>query len=332
MPSARTASALRRLVSAITWRSATLAGEVVHRPAAARLGVEGQRDDDDAADDRRASRATGWMMKQPTKKIGMNGMSNSAVGPMPERKPRIWSRSRIGCRLSDCLAPLSGSVATRSKTRGDEQLVEPGADAGQHLGADAVEGALQDVGREHDERDADQGRDAAARQHPVVDLQHVDRAGQHQDVDDRRRRPRRRRTPSGRPSEPRRLPRFGPLDDVRFIVRPIMRGPPCRPAWSSCANRPRKSILRRNRQSGNRPDRTGILCRESGCARPGTASGSRRSRNSGSPQPIRSYVIASFRSRCNLFRLRMWLGRHERLMIFRPGWSGIGRTNFRGLR
>ena len=61
----------------------------------------------------------GWIMKQQAKKIGMNGMSNRAVGPMPERKPRIWSRSRIGCMLSDCLAPLSGSVVTRSKMRGE---------------------------------------------------------------------------------------------------------------------------------------------------------------------------------------------------------------------
>ena len=67
-----------------------------------------------------------------------------------------------------------------------EHLVEPGADAGQHLGADAVELALQDVGGKDDERDADQGRDAAARQHPVVDLQHVDRAGEHQKIDDAR--------------------------------------------------------------------------------------------------------------------------------------------------
>ena len=47
----------------------------------------------------------GWIRKQPAKKIGMNGMSKKAVGPMPERKPRIWSRSRIGCMLSDCFAP-----------------------------------------------------------------------------------------------------------------------------------------------------------------------------------------------------------------------------------
>ena len=66
---------------------------------------------------------------------------------------------------------------------GIDGLVERGADAAEDAAADQVENALGDVqsGGENDQ--ADQGRHAAARQHPVVDLQHEDRAGQIQQVD-----------------------------------------------------------------------------------------------------------------------------------------------------
>ena len=52
MPSARTASALRRLVSAMTWRSATLLVRSDIGPRLLRLGQKRQGDDDDAAEDR----------------------------------------------------------------------------------------------------------------------------------------------------------------------------------------------------------------------------------------------------------------------------------------
>ena len=39
-------------------------------------------------------------------------MSRNAVGPMPDIKPRTWSRSRKGCCISIGLTPRSGSVAS----------------------------------------------------------------------------------------------------------------------------------------------------------------------------------------------------------------------------
>ena len=58
-------------------------------------------------------------------------------------------------------------------------FVEAVADAHQHAPADQIEQALrgEQARRENDERD--QRRDAAARQHTVVDFQHEDRAGEH---------------------------------------------------------------------------------------------------------------------------------------------------------
>ena len=65
-----------------------------------------------------------------------------------------------------------------------ERFVERGADAAEDAAADQVEHALGEVEPAGENDEADQGRHAAARQHPVVDLQHEDRAGQIEQVDD----------------------------------------------------------------------------------------------------------------------------------------------------
>ena len=62
-------------------------------------------------------------------------------------------------------------------------LVEPRADAHQHLRADHVETALEQIEPDRQRREQQQRRDAAAGQRAVVDLHHVERPGQRQDVD-----------------------------------------------------------------------------------------------------------------------------------------------------
>ena len=62
-------------------------------------------------------------------------------------------------------------------------LVDRGADAGEDAAAEHVEQALEEEQGEDDGREADQGRNAAARQHPVVDLHHVEGTGEVEDVD-----------------------------------------------------------------------------------------------------------------------------------------------------
>ena len=66
---------------------------------------------------------------------------------------------------------------------GVEGLVERGADAPQDPSPDQVEPALGDVEEAGENDQADQRRHAAAWQHPVVDLQHENRAGQIQQID-----------------------------------------------------------------------------------------------------------------------------------------------------
>ena len=63
------------------------------------------------------------------------------------------------------------------------RFVERGADAPQDPSPEQVEPALGDVEEAGENDQADQGRHAAAWQHPVVDLQHENRAGQIQQID-----------------------------------------------------------------------------------------------------------------------------------------------------
>ena len=63
-----------------------------------------------------------------------------------------------------------------------DRLVEAGADPHQDAAADQIEHAERGVKRGRDGDERDQGRHAVARQHAVIDLQHEDRAGEHQHV------------------------------------------------------------------------------------------------------------------------------------------------------
>ena len=85
------------------------------------------------------------------------------------------------------LGALERHASPRGRRRGETSISSNRAPMrASILARMRVEPALKDVGGKDDQRDADQGRDAAARQHAVVDLQHVDRAGEHQKIDDAR--------------------------------------------------------------------------------------------------------------------------------------------------
>ena len=51
-------------------------------------------------------------MNKAIRKIGIQGMSRNAVGPMLDMNARTWSRSRKGCCISKGFTPRSGSVAS----------------------------------------------------------------------------------------------------------------------------------------------------------------------------------------------------------------------------
>ena len=65
-----------------------------------------------------------------------------------------------------------------------DQFVEGVAHALQEAAARGVDRGLQQEQHQRDREQADQRRQAAARQHPVVGLEHEDRSDQHQEIDE----------------------------------------------------------------------------------------------------------------------------------------------------
>ena len=88
-----------------------------------------------------------------------------------------------------------GTVARQTHQRpGCERhqaLVEARAKTHQHLCANDVKHALEEVEHDHEDRQRDERRDAVTRQNTVVNLEHIKRAGERQNVHDTRNRKRR---------------------------------------------------------------------------------------------------------------------------------------------
>ena len=182
MPIATSTSALRRLVAARSLRRAASPMASRGRPARHEFGDQGQRHQDDGADQRGDA-------DQP-----VEGEADRQIEGQPRQ---IEERARPHAAeeradIVEIAQRLQALVAAADHQRqpddglehaGIDGLVERGSDPPEDASAQQVEHALGDVeaAGEHDE--ADQGRHAAARQHPVIDLQHEDRAGQVQQVD-----------------------------------------------------------------------------------------------------------------------------------------------------
>src|SRR5262249_37288438 len=65
-----------------------------------------------------------------------------------------------------------------------EVLIEQGCCPHDHARANEIKRALEGVSTDKKNREDNQRRHASAAQHPIVDLQHVERAGEHQQIDD----------------------------------------------------------------------------------------------------------------------------------------------------
>jgi hypothetical protein len=91
--------------------------------------------------------------------------------------------------IADRLQPISDRPSLeRKKVQGLEDLfahlvIDAHADPAHNPDAEEVEEAVGDVEAGHEQGQADEGRDAVRGQHAVVDLQHVERAGQRQQID-----------------------------------------------------------------------------------------------------------------------------------------------------
>ena len=74
------------------------------------------------------------------------------------------------------LHPAQRQGGERRMDRSLQRAVEQRGDPAEHPRAHRIEISLHDVGDQHHQRQAEQGREVTARNHAVVDLQHIDRA------------------------------------------------------------------------------------------------------------------------------------------------------------
>ncbi|MEY9627216.1 hypothetical protein ABIA27_002251 [Sinorhizobium fredii] len=80
---------------------------------------------------------------------------------------------------------LQGRLHHRPIDAAAQALVERAGNAHQHAPADQLEGALEGVEQQSQQAERNQRGNAAARQNPIVDLEHEERAGEIEDIDER---------------------------------------------------------------------------------------------------------------------------------------------------
>jgi hypothetical protein len=78
----------------------------------------------------------------------------------------------------------NGEADDRSVDGERETLIEQRCRPDDHTRANHVEDTLERVGTDQEEREGNQCRHAPAAEHPIIDLQHVERPGKHQQIHD----------------------------------------------------------------------------------------------------------------------------------------------------
>ncbi|MGY4431517.1 hypothetical protein ACVWWO_003994 [Bradyrhizobium sp. F1.13.1] len=155
---------------------------VFRRLAGHELGDQRQSDQDDGADQRGDAD---------------HDVEGEADGEIERQPGQIEERARAhaakkGADIVEIAQRLKPLVAAADQQRQADDgvehplvqgFVQRGADPAQNPVADHVQNALRHVEETGEDDQADQGRNAAARQHPIVDLQHEDRPGQIEQVD-----------------------------------------------------------------------------------------------------------------------------------------------------
>ncbi len=95
-----------------------------------------------------------------------------------------------GFRVPQRLAAGSGGACELAQLHqrvvglGRESAIDPAGEPLHHLGANDIKRALEDVEHQRQDREREQRRQTPARQDAIVDLQHVERARQRQQIDD----------------------------------------------------------------------------------------------------------------------------------------------------
>src|SRR5215510_299548 len=120
----------------------------------------------------------GWRIQISATKMGTHGASKKAVNPCVAMKFWIWAISRRGWAPEKSPANCAGKVCRT------QLFVQPATEADRDRCTQGVKRAHHGQRNGRDQREHDQRLHPAGGQHAVVDLQHVDRQGQHEHVDD----------------------------------------------------------------------------------------------------------------------------------------------------
>ena len=155
--------------------------ERLGRGAAGALGQQGHREEGDGADRRRHP--------EPGVDEETDGQEHRDPGQINNGdRARTGQKAADRIEVADRLGAVAGVPAGhgqadhRAVHRQREALVEHRRGPHHHARADQVEHALEGIGADQEDRERNQRRHAPAAQDPVVDLQHVERAGEHQQV------------------------------------------------------------------------------------------------------------------------------------------------------
>ena len=172
-------SALRRLELDQPAARGGLRGRLPNRRARQHLAQARQDDEHERAGERR--HAYPKMERKADRQIQRHPRQieqGRRAGTGHEGADRVEIAHRLLGVMSRLREPDGRVIDARTKLR-----IDLSADADEQASAHGVEQCLEDEqnGREHAQ--GDQSWYAPARQHAVVDLQHEQRAGQHQDVD-----------------------------------------------------------------------------------------------------------------------------------------------------
>ena len=151
--------------------------------------TQGQRDDDDGADrcgeaDIEIERETEPEIKRHPRQVEQR------------RRPQAGEEVADGVEIANRLEGIGRPRAferqldaPRHRPCPRSDFVEGRADPDQHPRPDQVENGLERIEAQDDQRQPDQGRHALARQHAIVNLQHEDRAAEHEQIDECRKEP-----------------------------------------------------------------------------------------------------------------------------------------------
>ncbi len=155
---------------------------LTRRGARQKLGHDGERHQNDRADQRshadqhvegKADRQVKWQPWQ---------VEERARSHATEKAAHIVE---VAQRLKALIAAANGQRQAHHDIEHPriERLVERSSDAAEDSAADQVEDTLRGIEEACQEDQTHQGRNAAARQHPVIDLEHEQRPGQIEQVD-----------------------------------------------------------------------------------------------------------------------------------------------------